>query len=126
VLPEAIVAANVDQLIPASELNWVRAMTRPGAGVVLERTVAERLYYYDDEYGLHEVAVGEGAIAELVREDEYGERPDPILLSQGPARAGWTSGGMARVGPRRRRPHPREDEAQGRSDTDGGCLRSAL
>jgi hypothetical protein len=47
--------------------------------VVLEHTAVERLLRYDEEYRPHEVAVGEGAIAELVREGEEGKRPEGVL-----------------------------------------------
>jgi hypothetical protein len=65
VLPEAITPANVDQLIAASELNWVRAMTRPGASSTLGPTVTshaglpaiESRAIYTQPYGPTEVRV---------------------------------------------------------------------
>lgn len=39
VLPEAITAANVEQLLPGSELDWAGAMARPGARSELDPVV---------------------------------------------------------------------------------------
>jgi hypothetical protein len=47
--------------------------------VVLEHTAVDRLLRYDEEYRPHEVAVGEGAIAALVREGQEGKRPEGVL-----------------------------------------------